>query len=428
MRTLSGMILAALIGLTTGCGKSDSPATPTTPPADPNKPEPAPPKDGPNEQGSTPGTTPASAAGWEMDPAKHAIPTGPVAGKLHGAAFQPDVQIETDALRFRAVSKDGLPTGPTLELRLTDPARTFEGLKRTVKPDQPAGPDVPVVILTNPPRPDQPPEEPRVIDKGYALTLEVGQRQKGKVPGKIHLSLPGDAKDFLAGTFVADWVRRPNEAPGPDDAPFVQGKIAVVGAADPNVVVGYIRVGPHDPAPFDLIGTVLKPGNPPARNEQNKPRVAVLIPGATPKDPARYELTKLEPGRYWVFATVHMGGPAAWKWVDVPAGGQITVDFTIDAGASGGLEVTAPGSAEVVSVLPAAEAGKPWPEAITATAASLVGLRAETAAGGKADPAKPVTVKFPRLAPGKYQVWAGDLTGTAEVKAGQTAKVELKKK
>src|SRR5690348_1012213 len=117
MRTLSGMILAVLIGLTTGCGKSDSPAPPTTPPADPNKPEAAPPKDDPKKQGSTPGANPT--AGWEMDPAKHAIPTGPVAGKLHGAAFQPDVQIETDALRFRAVSKDGLPAGPALELRLT---------------------------------------------------------------------------------------------------------------------------------------------------------------------------------------------------------------------------------------------------------------------------------------------------------------------
>lgn len=423
MRTLSGMILAGLIGLTTGCGKSDSPATPATPPADPNKPEPAPPKDDPNKQG----TTPAPTAGWEMDPAKHAIPTGPVAGKLHGAAFQPDVQIETDALRFRAVSKDGLPVGPAIELRLTDPSRTVEGLRLTVKPDQPAGPDVPVVILTNPPKPGQPPEQPQMIDKGYALTLEVGKRHKGKVPGKIHLSLPGDAKDFLAGTFVADWVRRPNEAPGPDDAPFIQGKIAIVGATEPNAAVAYVRVDPHDPVVFDLIGTVLKPGNPPAKSEQNRPRVAVLIPGATAKDPARYELTKLEPGRYWVFATIQ-GGPASWKWMDVPAGGQITADFTIAAGVSGGLEVTAPGSAEVVSVLPAAEPGKPWPEMVVVTAASLVGLRAETAAGGKADPAKPVTVTFPRLAPGKYQVWAGDLTGTAEVKAGQTAKVELKKK
>jgi hypothetical protein len=35
-------------------------------------------------------------------------------------------------------------------------------------------------------------------------------------------------------------------------------------------------------------------------------------------------------------------------------------------------------------------------------------------------------VLFPQVAAGRYEVRAGELTGTVEVEAGKTAKVELK--
>ena len=46
----------------------------------------------------------------------------------------------------------------------------------------------------------------------------------------------------------------------------------------------------------------------------------------------------------------------------------------------------------------------------------------------KPDPAKTLSVKYPRLAPGKYEVWSGDMKVDVEVKANETAKIELKKK
>ena len=76
---------------------------------------------------------------------------------------------------------------------------------------------------------------------------------------------------------------------------------------------------------------------------------------------------------------------------------------------------------------PAGEPGKPWPEGIVSSAASIADLYV-TLAASKADPGKPVTVRFPRLAPGKYEVWSGDMKVDVEVKPNETAKVELKKK
>ena len=41
---------------------------------------------------------------------------------------------------------------------------------------------------------------------------------------------------------------------------------------------------------------------------------------------------------------------------------------------------------------------------------------------------KDAGAKFEKLGPGMYEVRAGEFTATAEVKVGQTTKVELKKK
>lgn len=411
-RVLGVAALAAALAVATGCGdkggdakneqKPDTPATPGggDPPKTDSPKNPAPP-----------------AAAWEMDTLKHAIPAAPVAGTFGGAAFAPEVQLQGGTLRFRTFTKDGGPD-KTIELRLIEPGKKLEGRKLLVTPGNAAGPDVPVVLLLKPDAKDPP-----LFEKGYALTLELGPKQGGKVPGKVYLSLPTGEKDFLAGTFAAEYVRTEDEPPGPDDAPFIQGKLSVAGAADPNVVVGYVRVEPYDPAahPYvDLTGTILKPGGFPIRSETSRPRAAVLIPPAKPGEPARFEFTHLEPGRYWVFATVQ-GGPAVGKWVTVAAGGQVAADFALDAAAFGGLEVTVPGPAEKVYVLPAAEAGKPWPEQLVLTAAAMSGMSA-----GEPDPAKKDTVvPFAKLSPGKYEIWAGNLTGTVEVKRGETAKLTL---
>jgi hypothetical protein len=44
--------------------------------------------------------------------------------------------------------------------------------------------------------------------EGYAMRVEFGEAANGRIPGKIFISLPDDAKSFAAGTFTAD-IRKP---------------------------------------------------------------------------------------------------------------------------------------------------------------------------------------------------------------------------
>lgn len=417
MRKSSGTVLAVLLGFTLGCGgKTDAPSD--------AKPEPAPVQPGGTNQPVDPGNKqviPAAVpATWEMDPAKHTVPTGPVSGKIRGESVTLLAQAEKEAVRF-LVNKDGLGT-TVVEIHLSDPEKSTEGLTLSIKPDG-TGIDVPNVIVWNPVKAG---DEPQVLKNGFALTLSLGKREKGKVTGKVYLSLADQQKSFIAGTFEADWIRPIAELPTADDAPFIQGKLTVAGATDANVWYGVLRVDPLDPmrAVVNIHGTELKPGAMPLRSDSVRP-LSLIVPGAKGMgDPARYEITKLEPGRYWVFANVK-GGPMAWKWVDVTPTTQATLDFTIDAANFGSLAVTAPGDAKSVSVVPAAESGKPWPESVISSASSIVDLFADNA---KPDPAKPWSLTFPRLAPGKYEVWSGDDKLDVEIKAKETAKLEFKKK
>jgi hypothetical protein len=416
MRTISGMMFVVFAAWIAGCGKADSPGGTKT-------------DEKPSETAPSGSPTQTPAAAWEMDPAKHIIPAGPVSGKMRGADIAPEVQVERDAIRFRTFNKEGLPIGTAVEIRLSDPSKSLEDIKLVVKPDQSAGIDVPSVIISNlNPSADAaaPPEMPKILANGYALTLNLGKRENGKIAGRVSLSLPDEPHSFLAGTFTGEWLRAREELPGPADAPFVHGKITVKSVAEPNVEVGYVRVDPAEPTLTDSLGTTVGPSGFHIRSETYRPRCINLFP-ATATEPARYEFTRLEPGRYLTFAKLK-GGPAIWKWIDIASGSQAVVDFPVDTGRSGSLEITAPASATAVAVVPASEPGKPWPEPLVGTASSVLEWRFETAALKKADPAKPISVTMPRLAPGKYEVWAGELTSTVEVKPNEAAKVELKNK
>ena len=411
MRTLSGMILAAALLLVVGCGKSEPPGeaktdSPATTPLIPLGPE----KD------KTP--TPAvPAAEWEMDLAKHAIPAAPVAGRLTGQAIAPEARFEGDTLSFR-VLKDGNPERQ-LRVKLLNAKSYADGFKLNVNQDRPAGADIPEVMASfPPPKPGEP--EGITYVNGYALTLELGKRDKDKLPGKIYLSLPGEGKDFLAGTFVAEWIRPASEPPGPDDVPFVQGKITAIGtAADVQVKVGYAAEPKLNEFALDVVVLPFVSPGLSSRSDFSKPRVTTFIAAEAAGKAASYEHTRLAAGRYLIFAAIDRG-PAVWKWIVVPADGRLTLDFELDAGKIGGLEVTVPeGVGGKVQVAPADDAANPISPGLATSAAFALALEADVKNRG---------VKFEKLTPGKYEVWAGDLSATVEVKLNEIAKVELKKK
>jgi hypothetical protein len=145
----------------------------------------------------------------------------------------------------------------------------------------------------------------------------------------------------------------------------------------------------------------------------------VLVAGDGKLRPTRYEHIKLPPGRYLISAGI-VGGPAVWKWVDLPAGGALTENFTLDATAAGGVEVTVP--ADVVGKVFIAPADAPDKPALNADQFSAIALQVvrqyPDVVAGKA------LVK--NVAPGRYEVRVGDLRGTIEIVAGKTVELSLR--
>jgi hypothetical protein len=405
MRTLSRTTLGLVLAVAAGCGGGGNPpAEPKAPLGDGTGPQPA----DPNK-----GTPPAPEAEmWVLDPARHAVPDAAASGRLAGRPFAPQAEVQGDTLTFRTL-KDGRPERE-LTLKLSaELAKKAEGLKLVVKPDQPAGPEVPDVMTHVPDRKDPGPFVS--YPNGYGLTLELGKKAGGKLPGKVYLALPGDDKSYLAGTFAAEWVRPLSDPPGPDDAPFVQGTVNLAGGAGEDVRVGYFGVQKEGPVVLDLLQMSVGTPGVVGQSDHNKPRVTRLVAGNKDR-PARYEHTKLPPGRYLVFAAAP-NGPAAWKWVAVEPGAQLTADFTLDASKTGGLAVTLPaGTPGPVYLVPADDPARPLPEVQVPTAAFSLGLTAEP---------KDNKAAFAKLGPGKYEVRAGELAAVVDVAAGKTETVEL---
>jgi hypothetical protein len=429
-RSIVALGIAAALIFACGCGSDPEPAAPETK-VDDTKPAP--------QSAPTPQTTPApppSLTGpiepvpkveppkaiWELDQTKHVIPDAPVKGSIAGVEAAPAVLIEGPELTFRVIKSDTGMVERSVKLNLAPMLVAGQALPQIlgrgwkVKLEDDAGPGVPEVWreVTG--------KDPHLYPSGYALTLELGPRKDGKVAGKIYLSMSDAEKTYLAGTFEAQYVRPHTERPGPDDAPYIAGDLTVTGAKpDAEVRVSYVGFsGMHvmfkelqlaaDPVPEQLARWT--------RDEADKPRASTFVAGDGRERPFRYEHVKLPAGRYLISAAV-VGGPAVWKWVELPAGGTQTVNLALDAAKAGGVEVTVPaGVAGKVYLAPADDPDRPPLEFDLFVAVAFQAVRQDAEiVGGKA------LVK--NLAPGKYEVRAGELRGTVEIVADKTAELTL---
>ena len=113
-------------------------------------------------------------------------------------------------------------------------------------------------------------------------------------------------------------------------------------------------------------------------------------------------------------------GPAAWKWVTVQAQSTVAADLTIDAAQVGGVEVTTPlGTFGKVLMTPAEDAGQPEisPEFFMGIALNMPLER-------------DIVVRkalFKNLAPGRYEVRAGNDSRSVEIVAGKTVELDFDK-
>jgi predicted RNA-binding Zn-ribbon protein involved in translation (DUF1610 family) len=144
------------------------------------------------------------AAVWSLELAKAAFPSSVAAGSLHGSIFSCQRAIlEGGSLTLR----QGRSWPPDLAVTIglhSRPGEDFTGKTIQVTTNQP--PPVPRLVLRW--KDDQQKPASQVIKGGYALKLAFGQPADGRLPGKIYLCLPDEAKSLVAGTFDAE-LRKP---------------------------------------------------------------------------------------------------------------------------------------------------------------------------------------------------------------------------
>ncbi len=423
---MSRMIVAALftIGLAfaSGCGSKDEGEAPNVAVAP--------------DSNSDPNANPRGEPkiGYELDPAKQIIPNTLVTGILAGEFVMAEAKIEDRKLIFRKASNT---TGEPWEVQIDLPPEALQGepYKLVIPHDQIPG----VSIFIEFPKPIALKSWEFFQFRGWnrmkflgwrggcSLTLELGKRTNGRIPGRVYLALGElDTKNeahrqmYIAGTFEAERPRQPTDPPTVEDVPFINGSVFVHGAAPDSILtVGYAAT--PIPSVTALGGTEIRLGDPviPARWSQidnDKPRITNLIAGDGMNVPSRYEHSRLMPGRYLVFAALK-NGPAAWKWVFVMPNSTNAVDLTIDATQTGGLEVVVPLGARKVQVAPADEPRYPACSSNLFTGITWqLGLERD-AIGRKA--------LYKNLAPGRYEVRSAGEVRFVQVVAEKVAELDF---
>jgi hypothetical protein len=157
---------------------------------------------------------------WSLDCTNAAIPNENAVGKINGDGFfcekavlQGVLAREAGApprcdLTLRQGRGGSADLGVTVQL-FASAGEDLSGKTVQVAPDRP--PPVPKVVLRW--KDDQQKAVTRNFSSGYALKLIFGEAANSRIPGKIFIGLPDDAKSFVAGTFEAE-IRKPS-APKP---------------------------------------------------------------------------------------------------------------------------------------------------------------------------------------------------------------------
>ena len=141
---------------------------------------------------------------WTLDLTNADIPDAPVVGRLRGSGFSCERAILTGGtLLLRQGS--GNPPDSAVSIKLfANLAEELSGKSVDVSADR--EPPLPVVSLRWKNADGK--GASQNFKSGYVLKLTFGAPANGRLPGRIYVSLPDDAKSFAAGTFDAE-MRKP---------------------------------------------------------------------------------------------------------------------------------------------------------------------------------------------------------------------------
>lgn len=142
----------------------------------------------------------SSGGGWQMDLSNVTIPSSEPVGKIHGQDFRVEAaDIQNGILTLRQ-GKDFFPDRSLKIFLFLKKNEGPQGKDFNITRDEGFGsPHIHMAWKTE--GKDVP--ETKVFMKDYAMRLDFGENQEGKLPGKIYLSLPDDSKSYVAGSFMA---------------------------------------------------------------------------------------------------------------------------------------------------------------------------------------------------------------------------------
>jgi len=388
----------------------------------------------PKSAGGRPATTPperpsANRPRWTLDLAKVRIPDQPAGGRIHGRPFTPDrAELKWNGWLELRQGKDFIPDLSLEVVVFLKAGEKLDGRTVRITPDSDAGTS-PYVTLNwrhkGTSNTSNPPSTTfmGVRDQKYAMILEFGKATGGKLPGRIYVCLPDKEHSVVAGTFAVALPGQTTEA----GCGTISGAIAVPSnLRDTNLSVACLGKSPagkleRRSAGIDLTapGTSFWAGS-------GKPR-ETLVKWTKQGRHLTHRHINRPCGKYLVSVRGHerktpdgmltYEGYYDWKWIELTADQlDATVNLALDPTRLGTLEVTvhgARGDARVAYV-PLDESGQlAFPEATR----FLIWISSATVQNGKA------VIRW--LRQGKYQIAVSGAMTTAEVKAGQTTKVDL---
>ena len=289
----------------------------------------------------------ASKPVWTMSLARMGIPEGAASGKIHGKEFLADAaQLQNGVLTLRQ-GEDFFPDLALTIFLFLKEGETVEGKKFRVTPKDGFGtPHVHVKWREK--KGDSMPKSETIM-KGYAMVLELGKKQRGKIPGKIYACLPDESRSFVAGAFSIVLQDETSE-PGAGE---IGGKITMQGARPEGwIIVGCLGKNPDGELESPAVGSKADASHGGGTCLTWKPRNTTIRWEGDKGSGTHRHVNRL-PGHYLVYLRGRPDSDGSippyegyhdWKWVEVQGeGSAVVTDLEIDPAKLGTLEVVVKG-------------------------------------------------------------------------------------
>ena len=161
----------------------------------------------------TPETMPAEPAGgqsqlsgrmlraWTMNVLNAGIPDEPVSGEVNNLEFRMDAALIENGVLILRKGSERSPTQVVEVHNIQRPGEALDGKKFELA--DVSGVNTPTVRMKweDPKKLSMP---MRLYDNSFAIKLEFGNMEDGKIPGKVFIAVPDGQKSYISGSFTAE--------------------------------------------------------------------------------------------------------------------------------------------------------------------------------------------------------------------------------